>query len=143
MGAAVLQRFVVPVQIRPQNSGQEHTIPDPPSDDNEIFEVEIPAIQLDNTGCNILAVFYCNNKLGVLDNFYKNIYVLFVYKLLKVFLWGQHFRDLPRAALYLVTPLLVLQKLNSFNRLYIRIWKYRFFYLKILILASSRVADLK
>ena len=85
MGAAALQRFLVPVQIPPQNSGQEHAIPDPPSDDNEIFEVEIPAIQLDNTGCNIYAVYYCNNKFGLLDNFYKNIYVLFVYRLLKVF----------------------------------------------------------
>ena len=58
MGAAALQRFLVPVQIPPQNSGQEHTIPDPPSDDNEIFEVEIPAIHLDNKGCNILVVYY-------------------------------------------------------------------------------------
>ena len=106
MGAAALQRFLVPVQILPQNSGQEYAIPDPSSDDNEIFEVEIPAIQLDNTGCNIRAVYYSNNKFGLLDNFYKNIYVLFVHKLLKVFLWGRHFRYLPRAALYLVTPLI-------------------------------------
>ena len=56
MGAAALQRFLVPVQIPPQNYDQEHAIPDPPSDDNEIFEVEIPAIQLDNTGCNIRAL---------------------------------------------------------------------------------------
>ena len=56
MGAAALQRFLVPVQIPPQNSGQENAIPDPPSDDNEIFEVEIPAIQLDNTSCNIRAI---------------------------------------------------------------------------------------
>ena len=83
MGAAVLQRFLVPVQMPPQNSALKHAIPDPPSDDNEIFEVEIPAVQLENTGCNILAVYYCNNKFGLLDNFYKNIYVLFVYKLLK------------------------------------------------------------
>ena len=105
MGAVALQHFLVPVRITPQNSGQEHAIPDPPSDDKEIFEVEIPAIQLDNTGCNIRAVYYCNNKFGLLDNFYKNIYVLFVYKLLSV-LWGRHFRDLPRAALCIVTPLL-------------------------------------
>ena len=98
------EQNIVPVQIPPQNSGQEHAIPDPPSDGNEIFDVEIPAIQLD-TGCNIRAVYYCNNKFGLLDNFYKNIYVLFVYKLLKVFCVGRHFRHLPRAALYLVTPL--------------------------------------
>ena len=58
MGAAALQRFLVQVLIPPQNSGQEHAIPDPPSDDNEIFEVEILEIQLDNTGCNIRAVYY-------------------------------------------------------------------------------------
>ena len=91
MQIAAVQRFLVPVQIPPQNSGQEHAIPDPPSDDNEIFEVEIPAIQLNNTGCNIRAVYYCNNKFGLVDYFYKNIYVLFVYKLLKVFLWGAAF----------------------------------------------------
>ena len=28
-------------------------------------------------------MYYCNNKFGLLDNLYKNIYVLFVYKLLK------------------------------------------------------------
>ena len=42
MGAAALQRFLVPVQLPPEQTGQEHVIPDPPSDDNERFEDQIP-----------------------------------------------------------------------------------------------------
>ena len=44
IGAAALQRFLVPVQLPPQHTGQEHAFPDPPSDDNERVEDEIPAI---------------------------------------------------------------------------------------------------
>ena len=39
-----MQRFLVPVQLPPQNTGQEHAFSDPPSDDNERVEDEIPAM---------------------------------------------------------------------------------------------------
>ena len=44
IGAAAFQRFLVAVQRSPQHTGQEHTIPDPPSDGNERVEGEIAAM---------------------------------------------------------------------------------------------------
>ena len=39
-----MQRFLVPVELPPQHTGQEHAIPDPPSDGNERVECEIAAM---------------------------------------------------------------------------------------------------
>ena len=41
IGAVKLQRFLVPVQLPPQNTGQERVIPDPPLEDNGSVESDI------------------------------------------------------------------------------------------------------
>ncbi|KAI6648276.1 hypothetical protein LOD99_12085 [Oopsacas minuta] len=41
IGAVELQRFLVPVQHPPQNTGQERVIPDPPLEDNGSVESDI------------------------------------------------------------------------------------------------------
>ena len=41
IGVVALQRFLVPVQLPPQHSGQELVIPDLPSEDNGSVESEI------------------------------------------------------------------------------------------------------
>ena len=39
-----MQSFLVPVQLPPQHTGEEHAIPDPPSHGNERVEGEIAAM---------------------------------------------------------------------------------------------------